>query len=120
MSAFALMVDAVFADPHLAIDAVWRVGGTGDGIPVRVIRKSPEAIVGFGGNQFDLNAMLIEVRLSEVASPAEGDTIDLAGEDGEIAETVRVTNLSKIDTRKLVRTVEVEPVVADPDEDDAT
>lgn len=111
-------VDAIFDDPNLAIDAIWRAGGGSDGVPVRVIRKTPEAIVGLAGNQFDLAAMLIDVRLSEVAVPAKGDAVDLLDDAGEVTETLNVTGMSKIDTRRLVRTCEASPVQPDdPDED---
>ncbi|MCC0808587.1 hypothetical protein FPV16_20650 [Methylobacterium sp. W2] len=118
MDAFAMGVDAIFDDPNLAIDAIWRAGGGSDGVPVRVIRKSPEAIVGLGDNRYDLNAMLIDIRLSEVAAPAKGDAVDLLDDDGELTETLLVIGMGKIDTRRLVRTCEVSAVQPDdPDED---
>lgn len=111
-----MMVDAQFEDPNLAIDAVWRTGGGTTGVGVRVIRKSPEGIDTVGGNQFDLAAMLLQVRLSEVV-PVEGDEADLLDEDGGITETVRVIGFTGIDGRKLVRTCAVAPPAADPDND---
>ncbi|KQP02657.1 hypothetical protein [Methylobacterium sp. Leaf93] len=118
MDAFAMGVDAIFDDPNLAIDAIWRAGGGSDGVSVRVIRKTPEAVVGLAGNQFDLDAMLIDIRLSEVAVPAKGDAVDLLDDDGELTETLLVIGMGKIDTRRLVRTCEVSAVQPDdPDED---
>lgn len=118
MSAFDLAIGSIFDDPNMADDAIWRAGGGSDGVAVRVIRKTPEAIVGLAGNQFDLAAMLIDVRLSEVAAPAKGDAVDLLDDDGEVTETLIVTGMSKIDTRRLVRTCEVSAVQPDdPDED---
>ena len=46
MNAFTIMVDAQFEDPNLGLDAIWRAGGAGTGLPVRVRRRSPEAIIG--------------------------------------------------------------------------
>ncbi|MCJ2034244.1 hypothetical protein [Methylobacterium sp. J-068] len=118
MSVFGLAIDAIFNDPNMADDALWRVGGAGEGIPVRIIRKSPDGIVGLQGNQFDLNAMLLDVRTSEVASPAEGDTVQILDEeDGAPAETVTVTGLSKLDGSGLVRTCEVAPITEDDPDD---
>ncbi|WP_462120545.1 head-tail joining protein [Methylorubrum extorquens] len=74
------------------MDAIWRTGGADTG-PVRIRRRSPEAIIGAAGNQFDLDAMLIHVRLSEVAEPAEGDQIDLLDEGRAVTETVQVIGL---------------------------
>lgn len=118
MTVFGLTIDAIFADPHIARDAVWRVGGGTEGVPVRVIEKSPEAIVMLGDNRFDLNAMLLDVRISEVAEPRRGDQVDLLGDDGVVAGTVLLTGLSTIDSSKLVRTCEVSPLAEDdPDEE---
>ncbi|ACL60597.1 head-tail joining protein [Methylobacterium nodulans] len=115
MTAFALGVDAMFDDPNMGEDALWRAGGAAPGLPVRLLRLSPEAIVGLGDSRFDLNAMLISVRLSEVPEPAQGDQLDLLDEEGAIMQTVIVSGLAKIDPRRLVRTCEVSPLA--PDED---
>lgn len=111
-----MMVDAQFEDRNLGIDAVWRAGGGTGGVGVRVIKKSPEGIDSVGGNQFDLAAMLVQVRLSEVV-PAEGDEADLLDENGQITETVRVVGFTGIDRRKMVRTCAVAPPAADPEND---
>lgn len=119
MSAFEAMVDAQFEDPHLGLDAVWRPLGGLEGQPVRVRRRSPDAVEGFAGNQIDLEAMLIEVRLSEVSAPAETDQVDLLDEDGAVTETLVVTGLTRIDMRRLVRTCEVETLAAEDEDDEA-
>jgi hypothetical protein len=117
VNAFQAMVDAQFDDPNLGIDAIWRAGGATKGLPVRIRYRSPEGIVGLQGNQFDLPATLLDIRLSEVAEPAEGDVVDVLDEDGAIKETVQVTGLAGIDARKLVRTCEVAHLAPDdPDE----
>lgn len=119
MSAFTMAVDAIFSDPNLTQDAIWRVGGSGPGVPVRIRLRSPAAVVGMGDNRFDLDAMLIDVRLSEIAAPAKNDQADLLDQDGAITMTVVVTGLAGIDRRQLVRTCEVSPLAADdPDEDE--
>ncbi|WP_018261890.1 head-tail joining protein [Methylobacterium sp. WSM2598] len=117
MNAFDLGVDSMFDDPNMGEDAFWRAGGAETGLPVRIMRLSPEAIVGTGDNRFDLNAMLISVRLSEVPEPAHHDLVDILDDDGEIAQTVVVTGFARIDVRRLVRTCEVSPLA--PDDEDA-
>ncbi|MEZ0252623.1 MAG: hypothetical protein ACAH20_16950 [Methylobacteriaceae bacterium] len=103
MNAFQIMVDAQFEDPNLGEDALWRAGGDVPGIPVRVRRKAPEAIVGLGGNRFDLPALLIDVRLSEVCDPQPGDLVQFVDEQDRVAE---ITGLAGTDRRGLVRTCE--------------
>jgi hypothetical protein len=117
MSVFALAVDAMFDDPNMADDAIWRAGGAGVGLPVRIRYRSPEGIVGLQGNQFDLSAMLLDIRLSEVAEPAEGDVVEVLDDEGAIRETIKVIGLAGIDARKLVRTCEV-ALLAPDDPDD--
>lgn len=77
MTVFAEAVDALFADPVLAEDAVWRVGGAGAGVPVRIIRKSPDEVIGFGASRAILASGIVAVRGSEVAAPASGDTVQV-------------------------------------------
>jgi len=79
VTAFAATLDRLFLDPNLASDALWRVGGAGAGVAVRVIRKSPDRIVGFGDSRAVMPSVLIDVRTAEVAEPAMGDTIEIAG-----------------------------------------
>jgi hypothetical protein len=79
MSAFANAVDALFADPNIATDAVWRTGGADPGMPVRVIVRQPDRIGNFGETRIAATTLVIDVRVSEVAAPAEGDTIEMNG-----------------------------------------
>lgn len=76
-SAFAGAVDALFRDQNLAEDALWRAGGLGAGVAVRVIRKTPDEIVGFGSSHAILPTVIVAVRGSEVAAPASGDTVEI-------------------------------------------
>jgi hypothetical protein len=73
-AAFGAAIDAIFRDANVAEDAIWRAGGAGDGIAVRVIRKSPDEVVGFGSSRAVMATVLIDVRALEIASPASGDT----------------------------------------------
>lgn len=87
MDAFAAATDDLFADPNIARDAVWRAGGAGGSIAVRVIRKSPDEVVGFGSSRAVMATVLIDVRVSEVASPASGDSAEIDGNLFEIIGT---------------------------------
>jgi hypothetical protein len=118
MSVLSMAVDALFDDPNLSRDAVWRANGAGDGLPVRIRRRSPEAVIGVGDNRFDLDAMLIDVRLSEVPNPAKGDTFEVEAEDGEPGGLFQVIGLSTIDSHRLVRTCEVAAIAEDDPEDE--
>jgi hypothetical protein len=86
-AAFAAAIDAIFRDTNVAEDALWRAGGAGGGIAVRIVRKSPDEIVGFGGSRAVMATVLIDVRVSEIASPSAGDTADIDGDLFDIIGT---------------------------------
>lgn len=84
MDAFAAATDALFGDPNIAGDAIWRAGGVGAGTAVRVVIRRPDQVAGFGDSRAIVPTMLIEVRRSEVAKPANGDTVEIDGETFEV------------------------------------
>lgn len=75
MSAFVDAADIIFADPNLAEAAQWSAGGTGAPQTVRIVRKRPDEIVGFGASRALRPNVLIDVRQSDIATPAIGDTV---------------------------------------------
>jgi hypothetical protein len=103
MSVFERAVDDLFADPNIARAALWRAGGVGDGIPVRVVTRRPDQAVGFGDSRAILPTMLIEVRRAEVASPAVGDVVTIEGDSFEIIAA------PTLDSLRLVWTCESAP-----------
>jgi hypothetical protein len=79
VTAFTAATDVLFTDPHLARDAVYRPAGAGDGIPVRVMPRQPDRIEGFGETRLASSTTMLDLRVSEVAEPEAGDTIELDG-----------------------------------------
>ncbi|MGE5509675.1 MAG: hypothetical protein ACM31O_00325 [Bacteroidota bacterium] len=103
MDAFAAATDALFADPNIATDAIWRTGGAGAGTAVRVVARRPDQVVGFGDSRAVLPTLLIDVRRSEVAEPASGDTVEFGGDLFEVIAA------PIIDSVRLVWTCEAAP-----------
>jgi hypothetical protein len=66
MTVLAGAVDATFA--AFGIDAVYTPAG-GEPIPVRVIARRPDTIVGFGETRIHAETATFELRASEAASP---------------------------------------------------
>ncbi len=90
MSAFAAAIDLLFEDQNMAVDALHRAGGEGSGTPVRVIRKAPDQLANFGDSRFVTDTLTIDLRVAEVPTLAQGDTIEIAGELFEVrSEPVR-------------------------------
>lgn len=79
MTAFAIAISTMFADPSIAIDAIYTPVA---GVPmsVRVIARRPDEIVGFGDTRVHAATAVFDVRISEVPSPADGDTLEVGGE----------------------------------------
>lgn len=79
MTAFAHAITALFADPNMAADATWRAGGTGPAVPVRVIRRAPDRVEGFGAGRFVTDTTLLDLPLLVLPDLAEGDTVEVEG-----------------------------------------
>jgi len=80
MNAFAVAMDALFQDVNLGLDATWYPAG-GAPQPIRVIRKAPDEVTGFGGAQILSETTLIDVRVSEIPDPKPGDGIAIGAEN---------------------------------------
>lgn len=96
-------IDDLFTDPVLARVALWRPGGDGDGVPVRVIDRRPDQVVDFSGARIATATTLFDVRVAEAADLAEGDTIEVEG------EVLVVRGVPLRDSARLVWTVETHP-----------
>ena len=81
MNAFATAIDRIFADPNMAVAALWFAGGTGPGVAVRVIRKSPDEITPFGAARIMSETTQLEARVADMPTPAQGDVIRIGAED---------------------------------------
>lgn len=77
MQAFEAALATLFADPNIARDAIWRASGVGVGIAVRAVTKRPDQLVGFGASRAVVPTVLIDLRVTEVALPAIGDTVTI-------------------------------------------
>jgi hypothetical protein len=81
MNAFATAMNMIFADANMAVDATWFAGGTGTGIAVRVIRKSPDEITPFGAGRIQSETTMLDARIVDMPTPAPGDMIRIGPED---------------------------------------
>ncbi|QLH37790.1 MAG: hypothetical protein HWD60_00595 [Defluviicoccus sp.] len=103
MTAFAAAIDVLFSDPNLGLDAVYRIGGADPGVLVRVIIRQPDRVGEYGDTRLLAKTTVFDVRVSEVAAPAEGDTMEVSGtvyaiQDGPMR-----------DAERLVWTIEARP-----------
>src|SRR5690606_41148883 len=102
MTAFAVALDALFTDAHLARDVVYTAEG---GAPtlVRAILRRPDDVTGFGEARIWSETTRLDLRFAEVPQPHPGDRIEIDGEAFLIqGEPVR-------DRERLVWTVDLRP-----------
>ena len=103
MNAFATAMNVIFADANMAVDAIWFAGGTGPGVAVRVIRKSPDEITPFGAARILSETALLEARLADLPTPAAGDLIRIGVED------FKLQGEPKLDRERLIWTLNTRP-----------
>jgi hypothetical protein len=110
MSAFALAARAMFRDRNMAVDALYKAGGEGAGVTVRVIKRAPDRIANFTEGRFVTDTILIDFLVSEVADPATGDSFTIGDEVLELrSEPVR-------DSERLIWAAEARVYVAPPED----
>jgi len=102
MNAFAVALDALFADVNLGLDATWYPSG-GAPVPIRVIRKAPDEVTSFGAAQILSETTLVDVRVSEIPDPKPGDGIAIG------AENFTIQGEPKRDRDRLIWTLELVP-----------
>ena len=99
MNAFATAIDRIFADPNMTVAALWFAGGTGPGVAVRVIRKSPDEITPFGAGRILSDTTLLDARIADMPTPAPGDLIRIGLED------LLLQGEPKLDRERLIWTL---------------
>ena len=103
MNAFATAIDRIFADPNMAVDALWFAGGTGPGVSVRVIRKSPDEVTPFGAGRILSETTLLDAGVADMPTPAPGDLIRIGVED------FILQGEPKLDRERLIWTLNTRP-----------
>ena len=100
---FPGMIDQLFTDPVLSKPATYLPAGASASLPVRVIAKQPDAVVGFGDGQLHVSTVLFDIRSLDIPEPAKGDQIVCEG------VTYIVQAEPKADRERLVWTLDVRP-----------
>ena len=101
MNAFATAINRVFADTNMAVAALWFAGGTGPGVAVRVIRKSPDEITPFGAGRILSETTQMDARVADMPTPAPGDLIRIGLED------FLIQGEPKLDRERLIWTLNI-------------
>lgn len=103
MSEIARALTRLYADPNLTAAALWRAGGAGPGVALRVARAQPDDVVGFGQRQILVERREVRLLVSAAPTLAAGDTIEIDGEE------LLVVDPPRRDETRLVWTVTLGP-----------
>ncbi|WP_299627665.1 hypothetical protein [uncultured Tateyamaria sp.] len=102
MTAFAAILDALFADPNIGREALYTSDG-GAPVLVCVVARQADAITDFGDARLWSETTRIDLRITEVPAPRPGDRLEIDGEAFLIqGEPVR-------DRERLIWTVDLRP-----------
>ena len=77
MSAFASAMEALAADPNLGTEAVYRQGGSGTPVSLRVLRSSPDRVADAFGTGILSATDILSVAISVLPATDAGDTFTL-------------------------------------------
>ena len=103
MNVFAAALDRIYANPSMAAAAVWISATTSEERPIRVIRRAPDRITEFGAARFVSDTMMVDVRVSDLADPRQGDLIVIGADSFTIqGEPVR-------DRERLIWSLDLRP-----------
>jgi hypothetical protein len=102
MNAFAVAIDALFADVSIAREVIY-TADAGAPVLVRAILRRPDDLTAFGEARLWSETTRLDLRAAEVANPRPGDRIEIGAEAYLIqGEPVR-------DAERLIWTVDLRP-----------
>ena len=80
MNAFADAMATLVADPNLGLDAVYRQGGTGAPVALRVLRSSPDRVADAFGTEILSATDILSVAIAVLPHLAAGDSFALGAD----------------------------------------
>lgn len=80
MSAFDAALATLVADPHLGVQAIYRAGGTGDPVSLRVLRSSPDRVADAFSTPILQASDILVVPVAALPSWAAGDSFTLGSD----------------------------------------
>lgn len=103
MNAFAGAMDRIFSHASMATFALWISGSTSEERTIRVIRRGPDRITEFGAGRFVSDTTIVDVRLSDLATPRPGDLIVIG------TDSFTVQGEPTRDRERLIWTLDLRP-----------
>ena len=103
MNVFAAAMDRIYANPSMAVAAVWISATTSEGGRIAVIRCGRDPITAFGAGRLVFDTMMVNVRVSALPAPRPGDLIVIGADSFTIqGEPIR-------DRERLIWSLDLRP-----------
>ena len=80
MTVFDAALSTLHTDPNLSVSALWREGGAGAAVPVRVIVSAPDVNADFTGAPVKRTDWQITMRAVDAPTVRAGDLIQIGAE----------------------------------------
>jgi hypothetical protein len=103
MNVFAAAVDRIYANPSMAVAALWISATTSEERPIRVIRRAPDILTDFGAGRFVSDTTVVDVRVSELPEPRPGDLIVIG------ADSFTIQGEPMRDRERLIWSLDLRP-----------
>ena len=76
MSVFDLALRALYTDPNISVDGLWRPQTSSEAYPVRLIRLSPQSEFDIAGMKISTDSIAFEIPFGFAPTIDEGDHIE--------------------------------------------
>jgi len=80
VGAFKAAIAAVVADPNMGVSALWRAGGSASGVPIRVVRSSPDQVVGVFDTALVQATDVLTLAVADVPTLAVDDIFEIGSD----------------------------------------
>ena len=80
MSAFEGAMATLLADPHLGVDALYRAGGTGSPVALRVLRTAPDRITSRFDTEIISASDILSLPIALLPDLAPGDSFAIGAD----------------------------------------
>lgn len=103
MSVFEAALGRIFANPSMAVAALWISATNSEERRVRIIRRAPDRVTDFGAGRFVSDTMAVDVRVADLPDPRPGDLI-VIGTDSHVIQGEPLR-----DRERLIWTLDLRP-----------
>lgn len=103
MNAFNDAIAAILDDENFGVAAVYRVGGSGDGVEINVLRSMPDVRMEWAGAAVAAGAVVFRLLVADIPDPVAGDTITIGDDVYRVVDTSAMKDSLRITQTVVAR-----------------